>query len=765
MSDPKNSINLLRDGKRAPSGTWRREVAKSVAEGIKEILYLHGYEPRKDGAQAKSYRHVIMTIEGLSDEAAVRLIKYECARFLPMLLGDDLPPNPCLGSLFEGEWKRYLARGLIVKDETPTRKQLFFGLSMLYLKRACPPLTHELGEDALIGLESRLEKCSNTPQRLIDEVVRTAYELFPPGWDAKTVIPKFVPSNKSCWEASVKAGGNQAILTHDFDYGESFWDTYQNRVIDYHDSLCFQELLVMLEPLPGVVTEVRSWQANNQAEFMRHTENYLTFHGRETLKCKAELVDDPLKKRVITKGHTFLQALKPIQKMIWSTLKDHPCFELIGKPITEGLLDVSGMNLGPGEGWISGDYEAATDNLNADCTSACIRTIVDNMTGPMTEFPEILALAKNSLTQHEVFYYLDGKLRHFLQKNGQLMGSLLSFPVLCIINFAVWRHVREEVTGKRCNGMFEGGKQDVCRINGDDILCTGTPKFYGLWKSKTTAVGLKFSLGKNYYSSKVLMINSRAYVCNGKSSFERLRFYNPSLLLPPGDPLARTGQDGKLDSTIIDPIESLGSMHNDFVENMLPIMRARGSNLFVRHHIPTLAKTWRNLFGPNALGGLGAHPVPGTTGFDGSAYRERQLLIATLVARGMCRIPSSAPKAVFTDRIQQTAQELFCSKAINWSGPLTNLQVDVTEHVEDLQRTLEHLYSWTETLGLEPVTRSSEWKLYRGVPDLRGGKMSFDEYLNYIGHERQIIDVYNRSVVDSPILDEDLTLVVPSLLL
>jgi hypothetical protein len=92
-------------------------------------------------------------------------------------------------------------------------------------------------------------------------------------------------------------------------------------------------------------------------------------------------------------------------------------------------------------------------------------------------------------------------------KNGQLMGSILSFPVLCAINLASYWCALEEYTG--CTYKKE---ELPCLINGDDILFKSNDAFYTVWQKWITKAGFTLSVGKNYISPHFITVNSESWL-------------------------------------------------------------------------------------------------------------------------------------------------------------------------------------------------------------------------------------------------------------
>lgn len=103
-------------------------------------------------------------------------------------------------------------------------------------------------------------------------------------------------------------------------------------------------------------------------------------------------------------------------------------------------------------------------------------------------------LAKRSFEPHLLHYFQkhNGKSREMqgLQRNGQLMGSPLSFPILCLMNLSTFL-----VTRKRWE-----------QRQGIDAL-----EFYRLHEQTAGEVGLKFSRGKSYVHPRYVNINSTCF--------------------------------------------------------------------------------------------------------------------------------------------------------------------------------------------------------------------------------------------------------------
>jgi len=114
------------------------------------------------------------------------------------------------------------------------------------------------------------------------------------------------------------------------------------------------------------------------------------------------------------------------------------------------------------------------------------------------------------------------------QTNGQLMGSTLSFPILCIVNLICYWMAVEEYTGRSVKI-----RELPVLVNGDDIGFRANPLLYSIWKDKIREAGFTLSLGKNYIHRDYFTINSQLFkhsLVKGQNFFKKLGFYNVGLI-------------------------------------------------------------------------------------------------------------------------------------------------------------------------------------------------------------------------------------------
>lgn len=207
---------------------------------------------------------------------------------------------------------------------------------------------------------------------------------------------------------------------------------------------------------------------------------------------EAYAIPEPLKVRMITKGHPDTYVLKPVQKAMFETLKR---FDIFAPCWTTEYKVYSPKK---GEMLVSGDYSSATDGICQDLTK-----LVGNLIAE--KYPQLEKYIKCGTGEHIVTYPKGAKQYDILQSGGQLMGSLLSFPILCLINAFTLSQVRGQ-----------GLKDLDCLIHGDDISFVDTVENIEKWKKVASSLGLEPSIGKNYTHSNWYTIDSRIFL-NGKN--------------------------------------------------------------------------------------------------------------------------------------------------------------------------------------------------------------------------------------------------------
>lgn len=276
----------------------------------------------------------------------------------------------------------------------------------------------------------------------------------------------------------------------------------------------------------------------------------------EVIACA---IPEPLKVRMITKGSEYSWILKSAQKAMWKALQKYPCFTLTGTPdIPIGILETWRQK----KFLLSGDYDAATDNMNMDIMALAIDELCKVLPQHLAEW------LRWEGGPHIINYPPKTNLAPVLQTKGQLMGSLLSFPILCVANAATIGIVKHQDL-ENLEAM----------INGDDILFTENQRCINQWKRISKSMGLVPSIGKNFQSLDWCSINSQLLTRN-----QDMKFHHEN-----------TGSFGAL--------SKVGSFLSNF-EQALKIAPGDKS-YFIKKAKSLLVKTPQSVDIPRAFGGLG----------------------------------------------------------------------------------------------------------------------------------------------------------------
>nr|WNM95039.1 MAG: RNA-dependent RNA polymerase [Diaporthe gulyae scleroulivirus 1] len=313
-------------------------------------------------------------------------------------------------------------------------------------------------------------------------------------------IKKGLPASCSCMEkgmldklASVISGPPRALPKNYLSFVKKevrtlfpkCWDTS-------YEKFC----LTSSPPLSACTEEVRSRGgclealvsssgSCGQAEYL---ETVLKGHGDLPRVLQGELmvVQSAGKPRPLSKFSAASFHLQPLHKTIFGRLKRYPWL-LVGPP-TSSRLQRAGFREGGGE-LVSGDYASATDGLSVEVAETILETILSTA-GVVPDNVKRFARAalRPSLSTP------DGKVVDV--SVGQMMGSFLSFPLLCLQNYLAFRwasrHIKEKIP---------------LLINGDDILFQRTGLF-NKWSSVLSEVGLTVETTKTSVEESWGTINS-----------------------------------------------------------------------------------------------------------------------------------------------------------------------------------------------------------------------------------------------------------------
>lgn len=360
-----------------------------------------------------------------------------------------------------------------------------------------------------------------TPDCLLDEIRRTAREIFPRGvlYEDWQHVDRFTEISDHCsYEMNRSKRGNVGQLFKDSDY------------IHYKGlkglNVCLESTVLgamFYNPQKNLVGEIRfpGWDLTVEYRNRRCE----AFNSTEPGKALVKPIFEPLKIRMITAGDLNTNGLySSLQKKLWSGLQRFSPFSLTGKTVVAGDLESLYLRSVSYNKtfryWVSGDYSAATDNLNRDASLAAIEAISgDPITFQVLKkglMDTLLDFSSCGLDEEE-----DDNTDFQVMKNGQLMGCVFSFPILCIINLAVYRAALE---------AYEGIHYDIqdlpVKVNGDDIMFLGNKRLISIWEGLIKGVGFEKSVGKNYVSRSMAIINSTYFDTFNPEHIHKIPYVN-----------------------------------------------------------------------------------------------------------------------------------------------------------------------------------------------------------------------------------------------
>jgi len=361
------------------------------------------------------------------------------------------------------------------------------------------------------------------------------------------------------------------------------------------------------------------------------------------LKVTVIPLSEPLKVRTITKCQALeTYVSKCLQKNLKKYIDQFDCFLLTTRPLQPNDFRTVWKKEESLEQKISSyfgydfhfnftshssiDYKAATDKLNPNFTRILFERSMIALRVPEEDkavyrrvlYMQRLTYPKRfSAELRKTFPHLDvsTKLKNdfpnevadeFIedfsinQVNGQLMGSVLSFPILCLANAICYKKAIEEYINRRRPAgrkFFKVSLNDLpCLINGDDGYFRSDPELVAIWFRYITIAGFELSIGKNYVHKNGFTINSQCFTYDkSKDLLEESTYLNVGQLI---------GRSKSGDSEGALPIWDL---FNKVMKNCHNTVWVK--NRFFHFHRDRIRevsyKGFYNLFIPRILGGLG----------------------------------------------------------------------------------------------------------------------------------------------------------------
>lgn len=588
---------------------WRIESTLDAINLLLKLCKLYGF---RDASYSPQRSYDLWHNQSLRC-GLVKFLKYKMAAFFSHYADQELPPLPTgmsrdfpqhllCGSA--GRFITYLMRG----DKDRARG---FALAVLYLKKGLPrPSSAHVRkgvEDTfdILTNEHHPEPCTIpnfngsalSIEFLSDEVRRTVHEVFSGTVYVDDPSP-FAPSTKANYTENRSEYGTLGTLLDRKYLREGSPDYFE-------DLFAFEQAVLDSSGVPCLSTQtvsVNSELAPRIKCLFREVYSLCRSAAR-TEKVDTSLVglSEALKVRVISKGPPLTYfVLKPLQKFMHSIMRKHPTFALIGQPATAEFVQKTFSN--HSGDYLSADYSAATDMLNPALSRAAVDAICDCCQVPC----DLRTRFHLALTGHCIQLGRETKLP---QLWGQLMGSIVSFPILCLVNATICR-VAYMLSSHKPYSLHESlNKFRLARIplcvNGDDALLRCNSDTFFIWKSVACLAGLSPSVGKVYYHARYSNINSMSF-----HEGRLIPYVNFGLMMGMTRSSIPMDDDSR---TVVEKdhefLSNVGSRHTELIESCPPDIQVEVHLMFIRIHNEILTKYTIPWYIPKSRGGLGLRPL------------------------------------------------------------------------------------------------------------------------------------------------------------
>ncbi len=469
----------------------------ALVRGLDLVLAHHGAEI---GVRSHMDVQVHAYLDTSPDETVwLKRAKHMLSFPLAEYLRNELPPPPDSVFTPSGVLRRWWRSRMNAFN----RKNTHLWYSWFQAKRSTLPVSDGFVQKTYADHYATLSKEDNGDDLVIDQIFqdptfKRLLEKLRKEVTAKMAkngdsFEERSASNSACFEQTRSKGGQ---------HGELLIRAGLN------DSLALGSELVSMRWDPVVYGREKRFNVVSEVRRPLGGDRWATLHQlagsldlSKPTKCTIQAVLEPMKVRVISKGEALpYYTCRPLQKAMHSSMRELDCFRLIGRPFSPtDMCDLYERSDNTDE-WFSIDYSAATDGLSWKYSGRIFKFIIGDLSA------EHQARALAVLGPHDLHYPDERGKVHFkgVQRNGQLMGSILSFPILCLANLGVYLKVNAE----RQKGWSDRDRLRHVLVNGDDMVYAAPPALWGEHIRVGNAVGLKMSVGKAYHHPVYANVNS-----------------------------------------------------------------------------------------------------------------------------------------------------------------------------------------------------------------------------------------------------------------
>lgn len=410
------------------------------------------------------------------------------------------------------EFPDFKASGSLLRWMRPrlhrfSRKNTALWYSWFQAKRAALPASESLIEATYLKHRNTLTKPDEGDDTIIDQIMdlpvfKGVLTRIRNSVAASIAMGNFTqtqPSTHASFESTRGQGGSQAALRDLVGLETSVSAKIGN--FQELSSMRYDPVVLSLESRQvhyGVLEHV--YRAPGAEDWSELQAKLGEWDLSKPLDCMIQGIVEPLKVRVISKGPALpYYSQKPLQKAMHAAIRHMPCFRLTGQTFDPTMLIDLKASVEPGCEWLSIDYSAATDGLSWSYSGRILQEVV----GKLSLIDQMRAFSV--LGPHNIHYPKDC-VPPGLQQNGQLMGSPLSFPILCLANLGVYLLANHE----RFSALGWDEDQILSHVlcNGDDMLYAAPHAIWDRHVQIGRSVGLAMSPGKAYTHTVYSNINS-----------------------------------------------------------------------------------------------------------------------------------------------------------------------------------------------------------------------------------------------------------------
>lgn len=580
------------------------------------------------------------------------LLSYPFSKYLD----NELPEFPDCGPFVPTGILRSFMKARLLNYN---RKNTHLWFSWMQCKRSCLPASDDMINENYKKHLTTLTKEDDGDDETIDRIFNDPHFLEHMDKIRAGLLTNLLKDKQDVYERTASLSASFQNSRSDGGAYSTLFELVQGRALkEFHYPLLGTELSRMTfvpKLLAGnrtrynTVVTSRTSDVDFQNDWLDSLKERRSNWRTEVLGAKIQGIVEPMKVRVISKGPALeYYSMKYLQQALHSSIRGMEPYVLTGRPLCPTdiprLYEKQLPSLTGDEEWISVDYSAATDNLSWKYSGRIFRYLIQNLS------PREKSLAEAVLGPHRLYYPENRSyVEKGLMRRGQLMGSILSFVILCVSNFGLYLDVTRDL---QASWSLEERERAVL-VNGDDMLYLAPKSYFYKHIEIGKKVGLEMTVGKAYHHIRYTNVNSTCVDCPIGGSPYQINFLNTGLFYGQHKVMARVGAE---EAETTRP--GLVSVLPKVLEGSLP---GRGAKLLahwfnshawneINRDLLVLLKDrtvhYRNIFIPIALGGMGVDaPLGWKFKVTNKDRRFAEMLVGDTIDHCTTFLPAPGPLA------------------------------------------------------------------------------------------------------------------------